>query len=267
MKSPFLIFLPAALGAAGIYLLVQPGQTEDLLVEAPVPDGRYGGENPWGEREWGGTRSFQESFREEDPVLAPVPSSEHPSSSTASARRNLRSREAARPAPPRSPAMNPGSGDFAERRQHTRGDLERRAAQVEVEANRELERLIPVLGLSEAQQQRIFAVLVRHSAAFDPVMRVETAGETVFPEDDSYAGATKDEELYAALDDEQQVVMEEYYEDQAAWWQDVVEQLVPDSAIPGLAGSEPPIMMADERPLDGEGGGKDVTGTVRPPSP
>ncbi len=266
MKSPFLIFLPAALGAAGIYLLVQPGQREEVIVEAGAPDGRYSGGNPWGARDWGGTIPRRESGSEPKAIFETEPSQGRTSSGLGAARRSLRDKEMPAPDFASEAVPDPVSPRSRRMTRHSRGDLERRAAQVEFEANRELERLIPVLGLTEAQQQRIFAVLVRHSAAFDPVMRVETTGETVLPEDESYAGATKDEELYAALDADQQVVIEELYEDQAAWWQDVIEQLVPDSAIPGLAKDEPPV-MADDKPGGDGGSGKDVTGTVRPSSP
>jgi len=267
MKSPFLIFLPAAIGAAGIYFLAQPGQREALLSEGVVPEVRDAGGWPTGGREWGGSRPSPEAGSlDEDSAGARIPRSGS-SARRSLARRSLGERETAVAGPLRGGVA--GAEEFrpaAGKARHSRGDLERRAAQVEREANRELERLIPVLGLTEAQQQRIFAVLVRHSGAFHPDMRVETVGETVLPEDETHVGATKDEELYTALEPHQQVVMEELYEDQAAWWQDVVEHLVPDSVIPGLGGDEPP-MMGDEKPSAGEAGGKDVTGTVRPPSP
>jgi hypothetical protein len=266
MKSPFLIFLPAALGAAGIYLLAQPGQREDLIVSSGAPDGSYSGGNPWGAREWGGTRQHEDPSVEEDVLRSPDHSRSRAPSGLGAARRSLRDKETEAPDFGSEVGPIPPSPLSRGKARHSRGDLERRAAQVEREANRELERLIPILGLSETQQQRIFAVLVRHSVGFDPEMRVETASETILPEDGNYFGATKDEELYASLDADQQVVMEELYEDQTAWWQDVVEQLVPDSEIPGLGGGIPPV-MADDKPAGDIGTGKDVTGTVRPSSP
>lgn len=53
-------------------------------------------------------------------------------------------------------------------------DLAARARRVEDQANRELERLIPLLDLTPEQQDRVFGILVRHSPDYLPSMLAVT---------------------------------------------------------------------------------------------
>ena len=61
----------------------------------------------------------------------------------------------------------------------TRQELEWRAAKVEQEANHEMERLVPLLQLTDAEQDRVFSALVRRSAYYDPSMG--STGGTIVP--------------------------------------------------------------------------------------
>ncbi len=66
----------------------------------------------------------------------------------------------------------------------TVAELHARAARVEQEANHELERLVPLLNLSEPQQDRIFQKLARNSASWHPALSViseSPAGNTKRP--------------------------------------------------------------------------------------
>jgi hypothetical protein len=56
----------------------------------------------------------------------------------------------------------------------SREELAARAAKVEHEANRELERLVPLLNLTPEQQDRVFAKLVENSVYWSPGMTAAT---------------------------------------------------------------------------------------------
>ncbi len=57
----------------------------------------------------------------------------------------------------------------------SQGELERRAAKVEQEANHELARLVKLLDLTEEQQDQVFAVLAENTADYHPSMNLTTS--------------------------------------------------------------------------------------------
>ena len=123
-------------------------------------------------------------------------------------------------------------------------ELAQRAAKVETDANHELQRLIPLLNLSAAQQDAVFRALAANNVLWSPAMQVpsateagrqsgvsrETAGAT-----DAVAGDTTGA-IMPYLDDEQQTVLLNDYLDREEWWGDVLPRLLADTEAPGLTG-------------------------------
>ena len=148
-------------------------------------------------------------------------------------------------------------------------ELSVRAAQVEQEANHELRRLVTLLDLDEAQQDRIFQTLAEHSPAWTPGMQIASApgsaaatgkrSTAAAPLPGSYAGPFKDsapletpavtvplkpdessagtdptDEIMALLDPDQQNTLLEAEMDRSAWWAEILEQITPPDEVPAL---------------------------------
>ncbi|MEZ5302487.1 MAG: hypothetical protein R3F11_17905 [Verrucomicrobiales bacterium] len=130
------------------------------------------------------------------------------------------------------------------RKAPTREELTIRAAAVENYANRELERLVPLLGLTEDQQDRVFASLAQHSPAFHPALSIVSGESPVseLPEDGDVVGSGQpngdaglEESIYDSLTPEQKVAYEEEVIDRIAWWEDVVGHLVSEDEVIQIA--------------------------------
>ncbi len=145
--------------------------------------------------------------------------------------------------------------------------LEARAAKVEQEANRELQRLVRLLNLTEEQQDKVFQTLARHSRHWSPEMlipadaaaagkRTEKVPGLYLPGTDSPAktqpvedapaadpvpAKTTDplEEIMSILDPEQQTALVKDEMDRAAWWAEILPQILPADEIPALDGTTP----------------------------
>lgn len=116
-----------------------------------------------------------------------------------------------------------------------------RAMAVQREAEREVERMANVLGLSEAQKDRVFEIVAGTSPHFGEAMRVVTrdsadnrpgAEGAAAPSESlpSLAGDTpagdrktaREELIFETLDAEQQQALAEYVADQDAWWDEFI---------------------------------------------
>ena len=131
-------------------------------------------------------------------------------------------------------------------------ELQRRAARVEQEANHDLAQLVGLLGLDEAQQDRIFETLVRHSPQWLPAMQpVGAAGASgsLSPGSGSVAlgaeapavGGSLLDAIAADLTPDQQVELANEELDRQEWWESIIAQLLPDSAMPAVEGAGPAV--------------------------
>lgn len=111
-----------------------------------------------------------------------------------------------------------------------------RAAKVEREANHELALMTESLGLSAMQQQRIFDILARGSAAWLPGMQT---GVDASPDDSS------DPIDYLTSEQYDSAVKEEL--DRQEWWAEVLPTLLPPVTDTGTTIPETP---PDTKPID-----------------
>jgi hypothetical protein len=135
--------------------------------------------------------------------------------------------------------------------QPTREELEYRAFRAEREAEHELRNLLPVLGLDEEQQDRVFAALVRRSAFYHPSLQTvggegapiaaepsspaaapassvpAVDGGTPAPAPDSAnpAAPTPTDPVLAELTPELADVYERYTSERHAFWVGIVEDI------------------------------------------
>jgi hypothetical protein len=138
-----------------------------------------------------------------------------------------------------------------------RAELTERAAIVESKAREQLERMTEEFDLSGEQRRKMFPMLARSMAGFDPRMLV--GGSYLEVE----TGVLPDEKMHEMLDGEQRVQLEDDEIDRQLWWQDVFSRLerelvdstgggatVPTAVDPG------PATGGDERaaPKTGSGG-------------
>jgi len=156
--------------------------------------------------------------------------------------------------------------------------LEERAAKVEQEANRELNRLVTLLNLSDEQQDRVFQTLAKHSRHWSPEMQfgdtgaaaagkrspltpaltlpggdgpAKTAPVETTPVKDTAPATDPLEEIMSILDPEQQTALLKDEMDRAAWWAEILPQLLPPDEIPGLDGNPPSPGAGEVREYEG----------------
>jgi hypothetical protein len=131
-----------------------------------------------------------------------------------------------------------------------------RAAKVEQEANHELRRLVEMLDLDSAQQDRLFGMLARRSSAWMPGMQTSqepTAGAAVV----DGGGMSEADEVMAYLNPDQQQTLIQAEMDRQAWWEEVLPQLLPpqlQEGTTGDAGGTTPTVTdpaPDTKPFEG----------------
>lgn len=165
----------------------------------------------------------------------------------------------------------------------TTGELTARAARVEQEANHDLRRLVKLLNLDEAQQDKAFQALARHSPSWAPGMQFETAGSsaaavsglsgglaagipgtaggpvetpgtgtgnTVAPGSDAAASLDPMDEIMALLSPGQQDTLLQEEMDRNAWWADILQQITPADDVPALDGTTAPQNYEGSTTLD-----------------
>ena len=98
-------------------------------------------------------------------------------------------------------------------------DLRHRAALVEREARRRLEKMTDELDLTGAQRRKIFPVLAHSVPGYDPVMQVGGAYLA------GGAAATGTEEVHRLIDPAQQEELEDRELNRQLWWQDLFARL------------------------------------------
>lgn len=145
-----------------------------------------------------------------------------------------------------SPSLR-GAGGLGE------GELQRRAARVEQEANHDLAQLVGLLGIDEAQQDRIFQTLVRHSPQWLPAMQPagisgalgapspSPAGVDAVGAAAPAAGGTLLDAIAADLTPDQQVELANEELDRQEWWESIIGQLLPESEVPAVEGAGPMV--------------------------
>ena len=128
------------------------------------------------------------------------------------------------------------------------------AAKVELEANHELNRLVGLLELDSAQQDKVFAALARHSSHWSPGMQTAgnlraggpgTASESAAPELPNVSD-------FLSADQQQTLIQEEM--ERQAWWEEVLPQLLPptlqsdpiEPTVPTVDANPPPETKAFE---------------------
>jgi hypothetical protein len=111
------------------------------------------------------------------------------------------------------------------------------ASQVEMEASRELDRLVGLLDLDSGQQDQVFSALAQQSRSWLPGMLTGRNESPTTP-----PATSSDVTAYLTADQQQILIQEEM--DRQAWWADVIPQLLPP-ALPGdtLIVSEPTIAV------------------------
>lgn len=144
----------------------------------------------------------------------------------------------------------------------TESELRARVERVEQAANRDLQRLVSLLDLSETQQDRIFGTLARRSPDWHPVMQAVGVGHSGSvppfisgsgPSLDTGAGLapepSADRPLLDDLADEltpyQQEALANAELDRIAWWEEIIPQLLPPDDTPALAvarGGDAPVI-------------------------
>ncbi len=175
---------------------------------------------------------------------------------------------------PSTPAAAPRSATAS--RPISSEELNARAARVEQEANHELRRLVTLLNLDEAQQERVFQTLAEHSPSWTPGMtfapadsstatpagkRSEIAAALPLPVKDTTAvetpaatvtpGSDPTDEIMALLDPDQQNTLIEAELDRAAWWAEVLEQITPPDEVPSLVPATPSTGAGDTQIYEG----------------
>ena len=136
------------------------------------------------------------------------------------------------------------------------GELQRRAARVEQEANHDLAQLVGLLGIDEAQQDRIFETLVRHAPGWVPAMQAVGAGEAAAAVGAGGSaasavgsdGGTLLDAIAADLTPDQQVELANEELDRQEWWEAIIEQLLPASEVPAVGGGADAVVPAAETP-------------------
>ena len=142
---------------------------------------------------------------------------------------------------------------------------EARAAKVEQEANHDLRRLVTLLDLDEAQQEKVFQTLAKHSPHWTPEMlfapaaaasgkRTDTTPGLFIPGTDTPAKTAPVEtapstetapatdaleEIMGLLDPDQQTALLEDEMDRTAWWAEVLPQILPADEVPAIDGTTP----------------------------
>ncbi len=119
-----------------------------------------------------------------------------------------------------------------------------RAAAVETDARKRLDNLTAELGLSAAQRDSMFPVLVRSSRGYDPVMFAGGPAIT--------SAATSAEAVHQVLDPQQKAVVENQEINRQLWWQDTLARLEAGligaaDGTPAAATTTPPV-PADPAP-------------------
>ena len=148
--------------------------------------------------------------------------------------------------------------------------LAERASLVQQQANRELERLVPLLNLTEDQQDRVFARLAQNSVFWTPALTTDvatnpTSGNVSANTATSVPEQTKSipdllistpEGETPILDPEQEVVIAQDQLDRQAWWEEVLGNIQQDlkngttSTTAAAAAAPPPDATSDpERDL------------------
>ena len=171
--------------------------------------------------------------------------------------------------PPAKTAGHPGGPATA----LTREELQARAARIEQESNHELRRLVPLLNLSEAQQEQVFNALAVNSPLWVPGMATAAPGGDATPVEGAAAvgdnARTADTtaatvpslpgpatqpgsvgestgsdtpvdplaSILPFLTPEQQEALLADEMDKVAWWEEIIPQLLPDDAVPGIDGN------------------------------
>ncbi|MES2705871.1 MAG: hypothetical protein V4726_04635 [Verrucomicrobiota bacterium] len=172
-NSALLLFGSLAVIPAGLWLLLLPrsGQTAPAEVKEPlIRSSPSKAAIP--------PASFPDALASQVSVPAPPSPASGKSSSRATTARS------AIPALPRAdvpPAENPSGTDPQDAVAPSSLSLAARARKVEDEANQELERLVPLLGLSDQQQDRIFEKLARNSVYWSPGFSPATPGQAASP--------------------------------------------------------------------------------------
>ena len=150
----------------------------------------------------------------------------------------------------------------------TRQELQARAARIEQESNHELRRLVPLLNLSEAQQEQVFNALAVNSPLWVPGMATAAPGgdttpvggatastadvtvapatslpgQTMLPGSPGETAATDAPvdplaSILPFLTPEQQQALLADEMDKVAWWEEIIPQLLPPDVVPGIDGN------------------------------
>ena len=120
--------------------------------------------------------------------------------------------------------------------------LAERASQVQQQANRELERLVPLLNLTDEQQDRVFARLAQNSVFWTPELTTDVAANpktgsasqttpTAIPEQTKSIPdlllSTPEGET-PILDPEQEIAIAQDQLDRQSWWEEVLGNIQQD---------------------------------------
>ena len=135
-------------------------------------------------------------------------------------------------APPPAAAPSPVDADQ---------DLSLQAAKVEAAANRELQRLIPLLNLDATQQDAVFRALAANNPAWSPALQVSIPGEKTSPDTAALAAAEAGDATTAImplLDDSQQQALLEDYVAREEWWGEVLPILLANNEAPEITATE-----------------------------
>ena len=131
----------------------------------------------------------------------------------------------------------------------TQTELRQRAAKVQGQARRKLERMTGEFELTAVQRRKMFPVLARSTPGYDPAMQI--AGAFL----DSAPVTPVDEEMHDLLDSGQQDQLIDKEVDRQLWWQDVFSRIEKDlldstgGAPPAAAaGTAPPAALPGETP-------------------
>ena len=143
--------------------------------------------------------------------------------------------------------------------------LAARASLVQQQANRELERLVPLLNLSEEQQDRVFARLAQNSVFWTPALTTDVATNPTSGTVSSNTSTSVPEQTKSIpdllistpegetpiLDPEQEVAIAQDQLDRQAWWEEVLGNLQQDlkngttSTTAAAAAAPPPDATSD----------------------
>lgn len=133
-------------------------------------------------------------------------------------------------------------------------ELQRRAARIEQEANHDLKHLVGLLGLDDAQQDRIFDTLVRHSPDWHPAMQpvgvmapgpgsgsISNPANPREPDNSGLAESTAPggsgtllDAIAKDLTPEQLDALANEELDRQEWWESIIAQLLPESGTPQI---------------------------------